>query len=85
MNLIDIMLSKRSQVQKSMTSFLWSSRIGKTNLRRKYQNIGYLEARAIRREISSQIEMFCILIGCELREANYCQKHTIKICAFWNM
>lgn len=56
-----------------MISFLWSSRTGKPNLKGKYQNSGYVEAEAGNKEISSQMEMFCILTECELHEVNYCQ------------
>lgn len=67
-----------------MTAFIWSSRIDKTNLRWKYQNSGYPGTRAIKKEISSQMEMFSILVGCELQDVNYFQKCTFMICAFWD-
>lgn len=64
------MLSKRIR-HKRLILFLLSSRTGKTNLRGKYQNCGYVGAEALTGKFLLRNVLY-ILTECELHKVSYC-------------
>lgn len=54
-----------------MILFLLSSRTGKTNLRGKYQNCGYVGAEALTGKFLLRNVLY-ILTECELHKVSYC-------------